>query len=230
MSQNTDSPIPPTPSDVDNEDQREIREALESPVGEFENAEELLGDMTVHEDEDEEGEELFGDNMENDYRPIPELDRYDEAVLDDEDDYSVISASERRAAEEEMRRRDRALGIVRDDRELLYDRSDDEDDIPRAKRRAAEKAAMGGELEDEEMVESIENLEDTKGHSTKEWVSMLAPRTEITNRFKNFLRTFVDDNGHLRYRERIKRMCEQNQSSFTVSYPEARLLLIKSCP
>ncbi|XP_055697371.1 DNA replication licensing factor Mcm2 [Phlebotomus papatasi] len=220
MSQNTDSPIPPTPSDVDNEDQREIREALESPVGEFENAEELLGDMTVHEDEDEEGEELFGDNMENDYRPIPELDRYDEAVLDDEDDYSVISASERRAAEEEMRRRDRALGIVRDDRELLYDRSDDEDDIPRAKRRAAEKAAMGGELEDEEMVESIENLEDTKGHSTKEWVSMLAPRTEITNRFKNFLRTFVDDNGHLRYRERIKRMCEQNQSSFTVSYPD----------
>ncbi|XP_055694827.1 DNA replication licensing factor Mcm2 [Lutzomyia longipalpis] len=216
----TDSPIPPTPSDVDNEDQRQIREVLESPVEEFENAVDLLGEGIVHEDEEEEGEELFGDGMENDYRPIPELDRYEGADLDDEDAYSVISAADRRAAEEEMRRRDRALGIVRDDRDLLYDRSDDEDDIPRAKRRAAEKAAMGGELEDEEMVESIENLEDTKGHSTKEWVSMLAPRTEITNRFKNFLRTFVDEGGHLKYRERIRRMCEQNQSSFVVSYPD----------
>lgn len=34
------------------------------------------------------------------------------------------------------------------------------------------------------MIESIENLEDTKGHSIKEWVAMLGPRTEIANRFK----------------------------------------------
>lgn len=39
------------------------------------------------------------------------------------------------------------------------------------------------ELEqDQDIIESIENLEDTKGHSTKEWVSMLGPRTEIANR------------------------------------------------
>lgn len=61
------------------------------------------------------------------------------------------------------------------------------------------------------MVESIENLEDTKGHTVKEWVMMLGPRTEITNRFKSFLRTHTNESGHYMYRERIRHMCESNQ-------------------
>ena len=156
----------------------------------------------------------------SDYLPNPRLDRFDPEMLDDEDGYSDISDSERRAAETEMNRRDRAAGIHRDDRDLIYDKSDDDDDIPRSKRRAAEKA-IEGEMEDEtEMIESIENLEDTKGHSIKEWVSMLGPRTEISNRFKSFLRTFVDDKGQHTYRDRIRRMCEQNKSSFTAVFSE----------
>lgn len=152
--------------------------------------------------------------------PNPRLDRFDPEMLDDEDGYSDISDSERRAAETEMNRRDRAAGIHRDDRDILYDKSDDDDDIPRSKRRAAEKA-IEGEMEDgTEMIESIENLEDTKGHSIKEWVSMLGPRTEISNRFKSFLRTFVDDKGQHTYRDRIRRMCEQNKSSFTAVFSE----------
>lgn len=150
---------------------------------------------------------------------MPELDRYDRAILDEED-YSDIEIEDREAAENEMRRRDRAAGIHRDERDLVYGQSDDEDEIPRAKRRAAEKAAEGGEteLDDPDMIESIENLEDTKGHSTKEWVSMLGPRTEIANRFKSFLRTFIDDKGTYTYRDKIRRMCEQNKSSFVISY------------
>ena len=58
------------------------------------------------------------------------------------------------------------------------------------------------------MIESIENLEDMKGHSVREWVSLAAPRLEIYNRFKNFLCTFVDDKGHNVYREKIRQMCE----------------------
>lgn len=61
------------------------------------------------------------------------------------------------------------------------------------------------------MIESIENLEDTKGYSIKEWVSMIGPRTEIVNRFKNFLRTYVNSKGQYVYKERIRRMCENNQ-------------------
>lgn len=199
-----------------------LAEAMTSPAPEidepFEDETDLLGndnDNDVNEEE-EEGEELFGDNMENDYRPMPALDRYDMDVVDDED-YSELSQGERVAAEATMRKRDRAAGIIRDDRYLLYDESD-EDEVQARKRRMAEKAATG-QLEDAEMIESIENLEDTKGHSVKEWVSLLGPRTEIANRFKSFLRTHTNSLGHYMYKERIRHMCESNQSSFIVEFP-----------
>lgn len=199
-----------------------LRNLMTSPVEDFEpfeNEDEILGDTTVRQDEEEEdGEELFGDNMENDYRPRPELDHYDMDQFD-QDDYSDISQGDRRAAEREMGKRDRAMGIHRDERNLVYDESDEDDEIPRQKRRAAEKA-MEVETEDGEQIESIENLEDTKGHSTKEWVSMLGPRTEIANRFKSFLRTFVDEKGQYVYRDAIRRMCERNCASFIISYPD----------
>lgn len=196
---------------------------MTSPVGDFEPFEdeaEILGDMTTHDIDEGEGEELFGDNMENDYRPMPELDRYDTDILD-EDDYEDISQTDRRAAEQEMRRRDRALGIHRDERDILYGDSDEEgdDDVTKSKRRAIAEKNVEGEMETD-IVESIENLEDTKGHALKDWVSMLGPRTEISNRFKSFLRTFVDEKGSYVYRDRIRRMCEQNKSSFIVSFTD----------
>ena len=58
------------------------------------------------------------------------------------------------------------------------------------------------------MIESIENLEDMKDHTVREWVSMQAPRLEIKNRFKQFLRTYVSEKGHNVYREKIKQMCQ----------------------
>lgn len=182
----------------------------------------LLGDERsqddiVQEEEEEDGEELFGDNMEADYRPMSALDRYDRNLMDDDQEYSELSQGDRAAAEAAMRKRDRAAGIYRDDRDLLYDDSD-EDDTTTQKRRRAEKAATG-DIEEVEMIESIENLEDTKGYSVKEWVSMLGPRTEIINRFKNFLRTYSDEKGHCLYKERIRHMCESNQSSFVVEFP-----------
>lgn len=156
--------------------------------------------------------------MEADYRPMPGLDRYDAEVLDDEE-YDTMSQSDRQAAEQAMKRRDREGGMLgrRGDQELIYEDSDDEDG-PRRKRRMAEKAAAG-EMEDTDMIESIENLEDTKGHAIKEWVSMLGPRTEIANRFKNFLRNYVNSKGQYVYKDRIRRMCENNHSSLEVEFP-----------
>ncbi|GFG36925.1 hypothetical protein Cfor_05367 [Coptotermes formosanus] len=206
--------------------ERAIRpEAVTSPAPDmepFEDESEIFGgDMEGdggHDEEEEDGEELFGDNMEADYRPMPALDRYDPDVLDDEE-YDDISQADRAAAEAAMRRRDREEGILtrRGDLELIYEDSDEEE-APRRKRQRAEKAAAG-ELDEEEMIESIENLEDTKGHSVKEWVSMLGPRTEIANRFKSFLRNYVNSKGHYLYKERIRRMCENNRSSFVVEFP-----------
>jgi len=173
--------------------------------------------------EEEEGEDLFGDDMANDYRAIPELDRYDQRVLDDNSEFSMMSEGDRRAAEEEMRRRDReegrAPGGMRRGLEMFGEESSELDERVSRRRRLAERAAAGEE-EDmrDDMVESIENLEDLKGHTIKEWVTQLGPRTEIFNRFKNFLRTHVDERGHNTYKEKIRAMCEQNRMSLEVTY------------
>lgn len=169
-------------------------------------------------DIEEEGEELFGDNMENDYRPISGLDRYEPDMLDDSDVESM-SMSGRLSAEAAMRRRDREEGrdVGRMRRGLLYEESDDEEMRPSRRRRLAERAAEGG-IPVEDQIESIENLEDLRGHTVREWVTKLGPRTEIYNRFKNFLRTYVDEKGHKVYLEAIRRMCEENGSSLPVDY------------
>ncbi|XP_019514202.1 PREDICTED: LOW QUALITY PROTEIN: DNA replication licensing factor MCM2 [Hipposideros armiger] len=169
----------------------------------------LLGTEGPVEEEEEDGEELIGDGMERDYRPIPELDTYeaDGLALDDED-VEELTASQREAAERAMRQRDREAGqgLGRMRRGLLYD-SDEDEERPARKRHQVERATEDSE-EDEEMIESIENLEDLKGHSVREWVSMAGPRLEIYHRFKNFLRTHVDGHGHNVFKERISDMCK----------------------
>ena len=47
-----------------------------------------------------------------------------------------------------------------------------------------------------------------KGHTIREWVCLQAPRNEIKNRFKLFVKTFVDHHGKSVYRDTIKFMCE----------------------
>ena len=46
----------------------------------------LFGISFFSDEEEADGEELFGDNMEQDYRPMPGLDRYDPDMLDDDPD------------------------------------------------------------------------------------------------------------------------------------------------
>uniref|UniRef100_A0A8C4RB68 DNA replication licensing factor MCM2 n=1 Tax=Eptatretus burgeri TaxID=7764 RepID=A0A8C4RB68_EPTBU len=172
-------------------------------------------------DADESGEGLFENNMERDYRPISGLDQYEQEGLDDADSMSELSFGARMEVEDKLDKRDRdqGWGGSRTGRGLLYESSDEEDGAPSRKRRLAERAAEGLE-DDEEMIESIENLEDMKGHSVREWVSMAAPRLEIHNRFKHFLRTHVDERGHNVFRERISDMCKENRESLIVSYEE----------
>uniref|UniRef100_A0AAX7VDQ6 DNA replication licensing factor MCM2 n=1 Tax=Astatotilapia calliptera TaxID=8154 RepID=A0AAX7VDQ6_ASTCA len=125
----------------------------------------LLGDGPLPGEEEEDGEELIGDGMERDYRAIPELDQYEAEGLDlDDEELSELSPGARAAAEEAMRRRDRqqgARGRVRPG--LLYDSEDEDDERPAARRRRLAERAAEGDGEEEEMIESIENLEDMKG-------------------------------------------------------------------
>ncbi|OAF71509.1 hypothetical protein A3Q56_00669 [Intoshia linei] len=178
----------------------ETIEQLASPV--FDGSAFL--DDSKYEDEEEGGIELFGDNMEKDYRQIPELDTYGEEGIDDEE-LSNMSISERVSAEKELNYRDRATDIVsnRNTRKnILYDEIDDKQ----------------GNIIADKQIESIDNLEDLKGHSVSDWVSMIGPRTEIFNRFKNFLRTYKSENGNYFYREIIRKMVETNSKSLVVDY------------
>jgi len=186
--------------------------------------EELLGEPRNEEEEEDDGEELFGDNLENDYRPMPGLDRYDPDALDD-DDFNMMSESDRAAAEAALRQRDRTEGRRADGRMrrgLLYDEDDEDDEPARRRRRLAADRAAEGHIEDDEedqgLIESIENLEDTRGRTIREHVTQIGPRTECLNRFKNFLRTYVDSRGQSLYKEKIRTMCEQNRASFEVDY------------
>ena len=60
--------------------------------------------LPIAEEEEADGEELFGDNMEADYRAMPGLDRYDPGMLDDDpDNEGLMSESDRAAAEAALR-------------------------------------------------------------------------------------------------------------------------------
>uniref|UniRef100_A0A671WCI6 DNA replication licensing factor MCM2 n=1 Tax=Sparus aurata TaxID=8175 RepID=A0A671WCI6_SPAAU len=171
----------------------------------------LLGESHLPGEEEEEGdgEDLIGDGMERDYRIIPALDQYEAEGLDlDDEDLSELSPGARAAAEEAMRRRDREQGISgRLRRGLLYDSEDEDDERPAARRRRlAERAAEGvADGEEEEMIESIENLEDMKGVGVHDG---------------NFLRTHVDENGHNVFKEKISDMCKENKESLVVNYED----------
>lgn len=182
----------------------------------FENEDDLIG-MGQDDEEEDDGENLFGDDMENDYRPMPHLDQFDENLLDEEE-YENMDMEERAAVEAMMRKRDReeGRGEGRMRRGLLYDDEEDEDE-PRARKRRMAAMEQDDNMEEEGM-ESMENLEDTKGYTIREWVAQAAPRKEVYNRFRNFLRTYVDAQGKNLYQEKIKEMCHKNKASFEVDY------------
>ncbi|TMS19425.1 DNA replication licensing factor mcm2 [Larimichthys crocea] len=185
----------------------------------------LLGDgqLPGEEEEDGDGEELIGDGMERDYRAIPALDQYEAEGLDlDDEDLSELSPGARACRRGGHEEEGQGAGGQRAAEERTALREDEDDERPAARRRRlAERAAEGvADGEEEEMIESIENLEDMKGHTVREWVSMTAPRLEIYNRFKNFLRTHVDENGHNVFKEKISDMCKDNKESLVVNYED----------
>jgi len=183
----------------------------------------------LSDEDDDEGEDLFGDNMEQDYRHIPELDTYDRKYLDEEN-YSELSLADRINAEAAMKQRDKDEGRLEGRRRKgfdLFDASSEPDDYRtsalKKRREFIERAARkqyGADVDipEDDLIESIENLEDTRGLPINEWVVQLGPRKEIYNRFKNFLRTFVDEKGRNVFREKIRQMSEENKQSFEVDY------------
>lgn len=128
-------------------------------------------------EEEESGEELINDNMINDYKPIPELDRYEEEGLDDEQDFEDMDIEQRRKAEEEIDRRRR---INLDDRRVpqaLHDLSEPEEMV-------IERDFMEERFEEEDTdvleEEKYLNIEECRG-KLNEWIKDDRTSTILTN-------------------------------------------------
>lgn len=78
-------------------------------------------------------------------------------------------------------------------------------------------------LEEEEPEAEIPlDLESFKG-SVREFLALDGPNREVGRRFKNFMRSFVDDKNKAVYRQRIEDMCAGNKQSLEVSFPHLAL-------
>ncbi|KAI1303619.1 DNA replication licensing factor mcm2 [Halotydeus destructor] len=173
-------------------------------------------------DEEDDGEDLFGDNWEKDYARRPELDTFDAKGLDDSE-YSELSVRDRMAVDAEMAARDKDEGrkdLRRVPRGLeMYGSSESDDTRPGfIKKRRAGRRQEDLSIPEEDMIESVDNLEDTHGMDVREWVNQLGPKREIYNRFKNLMRTYTDEKGKPVFREKIRTMSEDNKCSFEVNY------------
>uniref|UniRef100_A0A7E4VX11 DNA replication licensing factor MCM2 n=1 Tax=Panagrellus redivivus TaxID=6233 RepID=A0A7E4VX11_PANRE len=188
---------------------------------------ELFGDETLDEaallEEEEGGEDLFGDDMERDYRPQPELDQLSASGIDDDDDASEMSFSARRNAELEMDLRDAAL---LDDQHLFFDDGDASQsatDKRSSQRRSRLRRGGVTIVEDEEMEEDIpvDILENMRGRSIRDHVNDEAVAKEIVRRFKRFLRHFKDvETEKLKYIHQIQNMVAENKESLVIEYDD----------
>ncbi|VDK83922.1 unnamed protein product [Litomosoides sigmodontis] len=185
-----------------------------------ENADDALNELFGAEEEtiqdEEEGENLFGDDMERDYRPQPELDVYSQSGMDDASEYMELTEEARRAAEREMDERDNLV----DEDALLYEQ-DDADVGRRARSYFRKDRTDDNEMEVEEEEIPIDILENFRGRSTREHVSDEAVGREIVRRFKSFIRGYKDvETKKLKYLEAIKLMVAENRESLEIDYED----------
>lgn len=164
-------------------------------------------------------EDLFGENLERDYVPIPELDVYESENLDN-GSASELSIAGRLAADATLEERDRLEGRrarIRRGLDIFDDLVSEPDLRPAHRRRRVAENALRG-LDEDDLTETIDNIEDTRGFSLLEWVNQRATKNEIRNRFKNLLKTYVDESGRSVFKEKLRTMTEFNQQSFELEY------------
>lgn len=184
-----------------------------------------------YDEEEDDGEELIGEDMAADYRPMGALDEYEEEGLD-EADYGDMDLGARAAAEAALEARDQRERASRMPAALMT--SDDEGEERPQRRRRREERPVGAEEDPaaglEELLDDNEdsgiNLEDYSG-SLAEWIQSVAVSDEIKRRFRRFLHTFDAGEGagkggeggsSSKYAQRVRTMCATNSESLEVSY------------
>ncbi|ODQ64307.1 MCM-domain-containing protein [Nadsonia fulvescens var. elongata DSM 6958] len=197
------------------------------PLDPFEPLEELHDDIIDdldEEAEEEAGEDLFGENLEADYRANALQDTYDlgDQNIDDENEYDELDLSERRRVDAALNQRDRILGPRGGLPDAFLDDADgDSSTLPtqRRRRHQYDDEPMMSDDDDpfnEEL--SLESLADVKAGSISEWITQTAVHRSIAREFKNFLLEYTDDNGRSVYGTRIRTLGEVNSESLEISY------------
>ncbi|OMJ15086.1 DNA replication licensing factor mcm2 [Smittium culicis] len=231
------SPFTPLYPRIDSDDDMDdlIDEAQEVAIEE-ENDEEEEGERLAMEEEAD-GEDLFGSDMENDYKEIGGLDDYEGIDIDDENEFSTLNPAERAKIEARLRRRDleegRLLNKSRIPAAFLqamdeenWDDSDSNILKKRSRRLLGEKnihaSMLDGtfDVDDEEKALTLEDLKDIKGDSVGTWINEAGPRQAIAREFRHFLLSFVNENGISVYGERIRKLGEINGESLEIDYPD----------
>ena len=178
-------------------------------------------------DEEDDGEDLIGDGMEADYRPMGALDEYEADGLDF-NEYEGMDFGARAAADAALDARDARERVSRMPRALLTSDDDDgEDRAPRRGRRgrgayeaaegrfadADEAAAAGLEdfLEDDEVHINLEDYQ----CPLAEWIASQPVGDEVRRRFRRFL---LDAETGAAYADKVRRMCAANSESLEVNY------------
>ncbi|KAJ1654484.1 MCM DNA helicase complex subunit [Dispira simplex] len=192
---------------------------LAEEVGELEGPDDIL---LLDDEEDDEGEDLFGPGMEDDYQSNSRMDQYDPDVLD-EQDYDAMDPAQRAAVEAKLNRRD--LEEVRAGRvpsAFLHDYDEEETTVTggthRSRRRRIPETDLNLMLGEEVREITLEDLKDMKGRSITEFIAMPGPCQTIQREFRHFLLSYVDDKGASVYGERIRYLGEVNAESLEVSY------------
>ncbi|KZS89020.1 MCM-domain-containing protein [Sistotremastrum niveocremeum HHB9708] len=209
----------------------------------------------VDDEEDEEGEDLFGENvLQEDYAPNDTLDQYSQADIDDDnDDIEELDAAGRRAVEAKLARRDRMERTGKGGRAsrrtlmpdiLGSDGADSDADpsmAPIAKMTRRRRHQYDERPDEDEAPEDageipLEQLGDIKANSIAEWIATTSVRKTISKHFHSFLHTYTDAKGDSIYGGRIIHLGEVNGESLEVSYAhlaDAKAILayfLTNCP
>eukprot|EP00892_Ulva_mutabilis_P011114 jgi/Ulvmu1/8375/UM042_0081.1 len=188
----------------------------------------LVDEAVPNEEEDEaDGEDLLDENMWNDYRHMPDLDRYDADGIDENDNLEELSDGARLAVEEELDRRDRR---ARGDLPAAFEEEEDEASMGE-NARARRAGAVRGRQADAGMPDSQmtgSEADDLMVHldagnvrgNLADWIQTDPVQSQIRRTFAHFLETYQDEastEGPV-YETRILDMVQANRQSLDVDF------------
>ena len=178
---------------------------------------------TAPEEADDEGEDLYGDNINRDYVADPVLDAY-ERGSDDERSFSPATREQQRRAERTMRKRDNEEATRAGRIPRALESSSDEDERPRQRRRRAERGDSAAETPDEDEYDDLHEM-NVEG-APRQYFANERVKRKIKAGFKAFLQNYPENQDlPPKYAEKITHMCAQNDQSLVVRYGDMQGML-----